>query len=270
MRAANPNELGERAEPVLSAVLSEAELDRLIPVEFQDINDPDAAAEPSKGVLIQLAAGPLVVLFYGKESGRLVVESPASADATQNVRLFLEEIPIPQSSIIWKRPDVALQTASAQEGVASMSERGTQGYSDQPLPVALPSVQAPVSPFKLRKLLVIDDDAKHLASYRDLLSPYGFEVLTAGNEQQSISLVERNPDIILVILDLAIPRMDGREWLRWYRMRHADSPVIVISAYKVDDDPELKPDAFLEKPFTVAELLDLVGLFCGLGTPARV
>lgn len=131
------------------------------------------------------------------------------------------------------------------------------------------SIRARRTAFKLRKLLVIDDDAKLLASYRDLLSPYGFEVLTAPDGQVAIGLVEENPDILLVILDLAMPRMDGRQWLRWFRARRAESPVIVITAYKLEDNDqqELKPSVILEKPFHVAELLDLVGLFCGLGTP---
>jgi DNA-binding response OmpR family regulator len=130
------------------------------------------------------------------------------------------------------------------------------------------SIRARRTPHKLRKLLVIDDDTRLLASYRDLLMPYGFEVLTAPDGQEAIGLVERHPDILLVILDLAMPKMDGREWLRWFRSRHRESPVIVISAYKLDpDDLELRPAVVLEKPFHVAELLDLVGLFCGLGTP---
>lgn len=122
----------------------------------------------------------------------------------------------------------------------------------------------------LRKLLVIDDDTKLLASYRDLLIPYGFEVLLADNGQKAVPLVEENPDIMLVILDLMMPAMDGRQWLRWLHERHADLPVVIISAYKLTDgaDDDLCPAAFLEKPFHVAELLDLVGLFCGLGTPA--
>ena len=130
------------------------------------------------------------------------------------------------------------------------------------------SIRARRTPFKLRKLLVIDDDSRLLASYRDLLSPYGFEVLTAADGEQAIPIVENNPDILLVILDLAMPRMDGREWLRWFREMRKESPVIIISAYKLDsNDLDLKPSVILEKPFHVAELLDLVGLFCGLGTP---
>ena len=132
------------------------------------------------------------------------------------------------------------------------------------------AIRARRTPFKLRKLLVIDDDAKLLSQYRDLLSPYGFEVLTAPDGRQAIGLVEQNPDILLVILDLAMPQMDGREWLRWFRTTRKESPVIVISAYKLEQtEPELLPAAILEKPFHVAELLDLVGLFCGLGTPAQ-
>ena len=130
------------------------------------------------------------------------------------------------------------------------------------------SIRARRAPFKLRKLLVIDDDLRLLASYRDLLSPYGFEVLTAPDGTDAIPLVEKNPDIQLVILDLAMPRMDGREWLRWFRARRAESPVIVITAYKLEQsDLDLKPSVVLEKPFHVAELLDLVGLFCGLSWP---
>lgn len=130
------------------------------------------------------------------------------------------------------------------------------------------SIRARRAPFKLRKLLVIDDDLKLLASYRDLLSPYGFEVLTAPDGTDAIPLVEHNPDIQLVILDLAMPRMDGREWLRWFRSLRQELPVIVITAYKLDpNDAELKPAVILEKPFHVAELLDLVGLFCGLSWP---
>ncbi len=132
------------------------------------------------------------------------------------------------------------------------------------------SIRARRVPLKVRKLLVIDDDAKLLASYRDLLSPYGFEVLTAPDGEDAIPIVEKNPDIQLVILDLAMPRMDGRTWLRWFRETRREMPVIIISAHKLEaTDEELKPAVLLEKPFHVAELLDLVGLFCGLGIPAE-
>jgi len=117
---------------------------------------------------------------------------------------------------------------------------------------------------------VIDDDSRLIDLYRDLLSPYGFEVLTADNGNTAIPIVESNPDILLVILDLQMPQMDGRQWLRWFRGKRQASPVIVISGYKLEAaDEDLKPAVCLEKPFHPAELLDLVGLFCVLGTPSE-
>lgn len=126
------------------------------------------------------------------------------------------------------------------------------------------------SPQRLRKILVIDDDEKLLASYRDLLMPYGFEILIAADGEAAMPLVDQNPDISLVILDLMMPKMDGTRWFKWYRGLRADSPVIVISGYDFDSSSVEQPSAVLRKPFHVAELLDLVGLFCGLssGTPA--
>lgn len=129
-------------------------------------------------------------------------------------------------------------------------------------------IKARRTPYKLRKILVIDDDEKLVVYYRELLSPYGFEILFAFDGEQAMPLVDANPDIQLVILDLSMPRMDGRQWLRWFRTKRQESPVIIISGYKLDaSDEDLKPAVVLEKPFHVAELLDMVGLFCGLGTP---
>ncbi len=129
-------------------------------------------------------------------------------------------------------------------------------------------IKARRTPYQLRKLLVIDDDEKLVSYYRELLTPHGFEVLIAHDGEQAIPLVELNPDIQLVILDLSMPRMDGRQWLRWFRDKRRDSPVVVITGYKLEpQDEDLQPSVVLQKPVDVAELLDMVGLFCGLGTP---
>ena len=118
--------------------------------------------------------------------------------------------------------------------------------------------------------MIVDPDVRLLSSYRDLLLPYGFEVLTASDAENATMMVEQHPDIMLVILDVVIERPDGTRWLRWFRTVRKDSPVLVISAQQVRKEEEECPTAVLMKPFHVAELLDLVGLFCGLGTPTAV
>jgi len=128
----------------------------------------------------------------------------------------------------------------------------------------------PRKPRGYRKLLVVDQDVRLLSSCRDLLAPYGFEVLTATDGDAARPIVEQNPDIMLVIVELVMPRTDGRQWVRWYQSVRKDAPVIVISSEHLAVDEDLQATAVLTKPFHVADLLDMVGLFCGLGTPTAM
>jgi hypothetical protein len=109
MRRAEPHELRDRAVPVLTARISEAELLKWVPIPFDDIDDPLAAPEPSKGALIQLAGGAHFVVYYGKESGQLTLEiSEQAADPSALIASFLREIPIPVSRVLWHRPGTKL------------------------------------------------------------------------------------------------------------------------------------------------------------------
>ena len=112
MRRAKPHELKTRAVPVLTARLSEAELLEWLPVPFDDIDDPLAAPEPSKGALIQLDNGRYVVVFYGTDSNQLTLEIPEETpDFSELVEHFLREVPLPLSRILWHRPDTKLPRA---------------------------------------------------------------------------------------------------------------------------------------------------------------
>ncbi len=121
---------------------------------------------------------------------------------------------------------------------------------------------------KQLRVLIVDNDRFVVEAVGDVLAEAGYLVRKAYDGLEGLRALRREPPDVL-ILDLIMPTMDGREWLRWFRQMRKDSPVIVISAYKfVDEDGTLQPTAILEKPFHVAELLDLVGLFCGLSTPS--
>lgn len=119
MRTANPNELNESAFPVITARLSEVELTKWFPVSFQEISDPWAAPEPSKGALVELQSGEYVVLDYGMDSGQLTVRIPAGLDASLCLESLLREVPLPRSRILWRRGDAQLpHLATAETSVA--------------------------------------------------------------------------------------------------------------------------------------------------------
>jgi hypothetical protein len=119
LRTAKPNELKENAFPVMTAQLSEVELTRWFPIAFQEISDPWAAPEPSKGALVKLDAGEYVVLDYGKESKQLTVRIPSALDASACLASLFREVPLPRSRILWRRADVRLPRHVAAKSVVA-------------------------------------------------------------------------------------------------------------------------------------------------------
>ena len=109
MRRAKPQELQTRALPVMTARLSEGELLEWLPVHFDEIDDPLATPEPSKGALIQLDSGAYIVVYYGKDSNQLTLEIPETTpDSSALVASFFHEVPLPMSRVLWHRPDTKL------------------------------------------------------------------------------------------------------------------------------------------------------------------
>jgi hypothetical protein len=113
MRQAKPHELKTRAVPAMTARISETELLKWLPVQFEEITDPWATPEPSKGALIKLDTGGYVVVYYGKDSGQLTIEIPENTkNSSTLVSRFLREVPLPLSRILWHRPDITLSKRS--------------------------------------------------------------------------------------------------------------------------------------------------------------
>ncbi len=112
-------------------------------------------------------------------------------------------------------------------------------------------------PQRLGKIVVADDEQSILRSLNRNLTRHGYDVITAGDGEQALSLIEETtPD--LVILDLMMPVMDGLEVCR--RLREwSQMPIIVLSARGEESQKvaalDLGADDYLTKPFGMEELL---------------
>lgn len=110
------------------------------------------------------------------------------------------------------------------------------------------------------KILAIEDDPDVLALYRTYLQKRGYEVLSASGAAEGMSLLERNPDTRLILLDLNLPGMSGEEWMAWYLRQGNQTPVVVASG-KGDILTITKGNnvtAALTKPFHMEELQELI------------
>lgn len=105
-------------------------------------------------------------------------------------------------------------------------------------------------------VLLVEDDDDARESVAEVLSDEGFDVLTARDGVEALEQLDKSPAPSALVLDLALPRMDGREVLRRLREREslADLPVCVLSG-----EPELPSDVDLAvpKPLLVHRLVQI-------------
>jgi two-component system KDP operon response regulator KdpE len=106
-------------------------------------------------------------------------------------------------------------------------------------------------------ILVIDDEKQIHRFLRPALEASGFTVVAAHDAREGLRLAAaRAPD--LVLLDLGLPDLDGREALARLRA-FSDVPVIILSARDQEADKiaslDEGADDYVEKPFAVGELL---------------
>src|SRR5512134_1738292 len=102
-------------------------------------------------------------------------------------------------------------------------------------------------------ILVVDDEPKVARLARDYLEKNGYRVLTAGDGNTALAAARRErPDLIL--LDLMLPGMDGREVCR-----ESDTPIIMLTALSEESDQvvglELGADDYVTKPFSPKALV---------------
>lgn len=107
------------------------------------------------------------------------------------------------------------------------------------------------------RVLIVDDDPQMLRAVSNILKARDYDVLEAGDGETALEvLTEERVDIVL--LDLGLPRMDGKDVITRLR-RWSDIPVIVLSVRDAQDEKVAALDAgaddYLTKPFGTKEIL---------------
>ena len=72
------------------------------------------------------------------------------------------------------------------------------------------------------RVLVVDDDMRNIFALNTVLERYGMKVAFAENAKEGISLLERDPAVELVLMDVMMPEMDGPTLLREMRRTRPD------------------------------------------------
>jgi len=104
-------------------------------------------------------------------------------------------------------------------------------------------------------VLVVDDENLLLTMAETILTDYGYKVVTANGGQQALATLARDDlHADLVVTDLVMPGMSGRELVERIRQLAPTLKILCTSGYAMPADKRTGA-AYLQKPFTSAELL---------------
>lgn len=115
-----------------------------------------------------------------------------------------------------------------------------------------------------KKILIVDDDPRNIFALKLTLKARGFQLETSTMAQEAIQILENNPDIDLVLMDMMMPDMDGYEAVKIIRqtpsIKHI--PVIAVTAQAMEEDRQKCLDAgaqdYVKKPIDVDVLLTAI------------
>ncbi len=220
----------------------------------------NSAGRTHEGTGIGLSLVHELVLLHG---GLIAVESIEGVGTTFTVTIPTGKLHLPQEHVSQTQKlndSSAVKGAFLQEAISLL-----QNEEDKQLEAVEPSVAdaTAVNDFEASngaRVLVVDDNADMRAYLARLLEPY-FTVTTALNGQDALNKLNNGQLPALVVSDIMMPVMDGKEMLAQIRSnpRMLRLPVIFLSARAGAesriDGLEAGADDYLVKPFSAAELL---------------
>jgi len=121
--------------------------------------------------------------------------------------------------------------------------------------------------FKGKKIMVVDDDIRNVFALGQILEEREIEVVDAENGQMALDLLNENPEVDLILMDVMMPVMDGYEAMRIIRNtpKIKDIPIICLTAKAMKEDHEnaLKNGAndYLSKPLDQNKLFSMLKIW---------
>ena len=120
-----------------------------------------------------------------------------------------------------------------------------------------------------KNILVVDDDVRNLFALTTVFERFNINVITAESGKEAIQLLNENPKIDMVLMDIMMPEMDGYETTQKIRREHKNStlPIIAVTAKAMKGDRQKCIEAgasdYITKPLKIDQLLSLMRLwFC--------
>ncbi|MDQ7811352.1 response regulator, partial [Brevundimonas sp.] len=159
----------------------------------------------------------------------------------------------------------------SQEGQGATIEIWLRSSSAEPEEKHAPAPVRPANGVAQARILVADDDGGVRTFICDCLRAAGYEVIEAADGQEALQfLTQQAPDLLIV--DFAMPGLNGVDVVKRARQQVPDLPIILATGYADMKAVEavMAPDRILRKPFRVDDLEAAVALALGQTEQAEI
>ncbi len=118
-----------------------------------------------------------------------------------------------------------------------------------------------------KNILVVDDDVRNLFALTTVFERLNINAITAESGKDAINILNENPKIDMVLMDIMMPEMDGYETTQKIRREHKNSslPIIAVTAKAMKGDRQKCIEAgasdYITKPLKIDQLLSLMRIW---------
>ncbi len=114
------------------------------------------------------------------------------------------------------------------------------------------------------EILIIDDDSKNIFALSAVLKAKKLHCVSSQSAMEGFKILENNPNIGVVLMDMMMPEMDGYEAIK--KMKSSEKlkniPVVAITAQAMTGDREkcleAGADGYISKPVNIDELMEIL------------
>jgi CheY-like chemotaxis protein len=120
------------------------------------------------------------------------------------------------------------------------------------------------SVLKGKRVLIVDDDIRNIFAMTSILEPHEMKITSAENGKDAIEVLQKNPEIDVVLMDIMMPDMDGYDTMRTIRRlsRFRSLPIIALTAKAMKGDREKCIEAgasdYISKPVDTGQMLAML------------
>lgn len=120
---------------------------------------------------------------------------------------------------------------------------------------------------KVAVIIIIDDDKRNIFALKMVLKSKGFSCLSAQSFNDGLEIIQQNPQLRLIMMDMMMPEIDGYQSIALLKndANFKILPIIAITAQAMTGDKErciaAGADGYISKPVNIDKLMVFVNKF---------